>query len=80
MPTLTIRNLPPEVIERLKRRAKRHGNSMEQEARNILGEQLPSKEEVLAKIQENRKKIKNPPSAEDVNRWIAISRGHGDDY
>lgn len=40
MATITIRNLPPEVMTRLKERAKRNGRSMEGEAREILGQSL----------------------------------------
>jgi plasmid stability protein len=36
MAQLIVRNIENEVKERLKRRAKRHGRSMEEEAREIL--------------------------------------------
>jgi len=36
MPTLTIRNLPPEVYDRLRERAKRHRRSITQEAAAII--------------------------------------------
>jgi len=36
MATLTIRNIDPEVKERLRIRAAQHGHSMEAEARRIL--------------------------------------------
>jgi antitoxin FitA len=36
--SLTIRGLDPRVKERLRLRAARHGRSMEEEARQILGE------------------------------------------
>jgi len=36
MGSLVVRNVPDSVKERLKRRAKRHGRSMEAEAREIL--------------------------------------------
>ncbi|WP_337877258.1 FitA-like ribbon-helix-helix domain-containing protein [Elioraea sp.] len=38
--TLTIRRLDPAVKERLRLRAARHGRSMEEEARRILGAAL----------------------------------------
>jgi antitoxin FitA len=38
MTSLTIRKLDPAVKERLRLRAARHGRSMEEEARRILGE------------------------------------------
>jgi len=36
MPTLTIRNLPPEVYDRLRDRARRHRRSIAQEAAAII--------------------------------------------
>ena len=36
MPQLLVRNLEAQTKARLQRRAKRHGNSMEEEAREIL--------------------------------------------
>ncbi|HKT47176.1 MAG TPA: Arc family DNA-binding protein [Candidatus Acidoferrales bacterium] len=36
MAQLIVRNIPNEVKERLRRRAKRHGQSMEAEVRDIL--------------------------------------------
>jgi len=36
MPTLTIRNLDHDAYEGLKARARRHGRSMESEARDVL--------------------------------------------
>ena len=38
MAQLIVRNLQSDVKERLKRRAERHGRSMEEEARHILRE------------------------------------------
>jgi plasmid stability protein len=45
MATLTIRKLDPAVKERLRVRAARHGRSMEEEVRQILGEALAVKPE-----------------------------------
>lgn len=36
MPSLTVRNLPPEIVDALKRRAASHGLSAEAEHREIL--------------------------------------------
>lgn len=38
MPTLTIRNLPPEIYDRLRERAKQHRRSITQEAAFIIEE------------------------------------------
>jgi antitoxin FitA len=40
MPTLTIRNVDPELREQLRVRAARHGRSMEAELREILKQAL----------------------------------------
>ena len=40
MTTLTIRNVDPEIKERLRMRAARHGRSMEAELRHILNVSL----------------------------------------
>ena len=45
MATLTIRNLPDDVRERLRVRAAQAGRSMEAEARAILGEALAAERE-----------------------------------
>ncbi len=74
MSTLTIRNLPLEVIKRLKERAKRHGRSMEQEAREILGQRLAARDELLSNIKTRWTDMRNPPSAVDVDVWIAAGR------
>ena len=43
MPTLTIRNVDPELREELRLRAAMHGRSMEAELRHILKEALGAK-------------------------------------
>ena len=42
MPTLTIKGVPPELREKLKERAERHGRSMNEELLSILEETLSS--------------------------------------
>ena len=44
MSSLTIRNLDPEIKERLRVRAAEHGHSMEAEARRILQTTLTARE------------------------------------
>lgn len=48
--TLTIRRLDPEVKERLRQRAARHGRSMEAEAREILKQALAARPETGAEL------------------------------
>jgi plasmid stability protein len=40
MPQLLVRNVPLDVVQELKRRAKEHGRSAEAEVRSILEENL----------------------------------------
>ncbi len=74
MPTLTIRNLPMEVMERLKARAKQNGRSMEREAREILGQRLASRSELLSEMRARWDDIAVPPSAAEVSGWIRVCR------
>jgi plasmid stability protein len=61
MPTLTIRGMPPELHEKLKKRAERHRRSMNNEAITILERALKpscmSAEEAIAR-------------AKELNDWI----------
>jgi plasmid stability protein len=74
MATLTIRNLPPDAVKRLKERAKRNGRSMEQEAREILGQRLATRSELLSEMRSRWADIAAPPSASDVKEWIDAGR------
>jgi plasmid stability protein len=57
MKNLLIRNVPEELIEKLKKRAKKHRRSLQQELLNILVEQTDeTPEEILKKIADKAKK------------------------
>lgn len=73
MSTITIRNLPPEVLERLKARAILQGRSMEQEARDILTWRLASRDAVLDEAQARWSQFA-PPSEGEVRDWIRSAR------
>ncbi len=61
MGQVIIRNLPEELIKRLKLKAKIHGHSLEQELRNILGREAGlTTEEKLALIDSVRGMQKKP--------------------
>ncbi len=78
MATLTIHNLSEDVVERLKERAEQNGRSVEQEAREMLGQRKdrPSRSELIADLEEFRKTIPQHwlASAEEVEEWCAIAR------
>lgn len=68
MATLTIRNLPDDLIERVKASAAHHGCSMEQELRDLLQSRYARRSEVLARI---RSRWKDLPAteAQELVRW-----------
>lgn len=76
MGQVLVRNLEDDVIERLKRKAKADGTSLEDVARNALREAArPSREELLAEI--DRIRAMNPPSDFDSTAVIRDMRDRG---
>ena len=59
MATLTIRNLPDDLVERLKASAKASGHSMEQEVRELLEARYADKRATLEQIRERWKNLPN---------------------
>jgi plasmid stability protein len=58
MPDLLIRSLAPQTLRRLKARAKRHGRSLQREARSVLENAAgQSVTEVLTNARRWRKKL-----------------------
>ncbi|UYM15283.1 FitA-like ribbon-helix-helix domain-containing protein [Endozoicomonas euniceicola] len=47
MATLTIRNLPDELVERLKLKARAANRSMDQEVRELLEASYPKKQDTI---------------------------------
>jgi antitoxin FitA len=71
--TLTIRNLPVDLVARIKERAGRGGRSMEQEVRDLLIHQYGTREAILERMRRRADAL--PPAAlEDIDRWIAADR------
>lgn len=73
MATITLRNLPSDIVQRLKVRAGTYGHSMEQEVRNILTYRLASRDAVLDEVQSLWGRLE-PPSAQEVQGWIQSGR------
>ena len=79
MPTLTIRNLPEDVYNRLRTRAATNRRSMEAEARDILSTAaLPTKESVAQAIRNMQELVSRlPPEAQEkisVDSFLAERR------
>ena len=78
MATLTIRNLPNEIYDRLRRRAAENKRSMEAEALDLMAKALPSRaniEEAIRNMQELVKRL--PAEAQEkisVDSFLAERR------
>ena len=74
MPTITVRNVSPKVVQSLKALAKRHHRSMEQEVRELLEGYVVERRAVLAQIEAAWKRQARRPTAEEVDAWLAVGR------
>jgi hypothetical protein len=77
MASITIRNLPHDIVESLKALAAGNGRSMEQEAREILAHRLTPKGRLLDEIKSKWANCR-PPTAQEVNEWIEFGRRGGE--
>jgi antitoxin FitA len=82
VPTLHVRNVPPEVYEALRARAAREGRSMNAEVISILRRSLASRrdpEDVIADLRRFRGRVQLPPDAPLPEDLIRQDRdaGHG---
>ena len=74
MPTLTIRDVPPRIVQSLKSLARRHGRSMEQEVREVIEEHVAEREAVLEQIEASWGQQRRRPTAAEVDRWLDTGR------
>ena len=73
MGTLTIRNLPDEVIEAAKASAELHHRSMEQEIRELLRRRYGPRSEVLRRIRDRWRELPRT-EAEEIEQWRQTGR------
>ena len=57
MATITIRNLPDDLVERIKLLAKEKGVSMEQEIRDLLQARYVNRREVIERIRQRNETL-----------------------
>jgi plasmid stability protein len=74
MPTLTIRNVPPRVVQSLKCLARKHGRSMEQEVREVIEDHVAEREALLDQIEAGWGEQRRRPTAAEVDRWLDTGR------
>lgn len=58
MAQVLVRQLDDKVVDRLKRRAKEHGRSLQSEVKTILEEAVPDYEAAWRRIERFRKRLK----------------------
>lgn len=74
MPTITVRNVPPRVVQSLKALAKRHNRSMEQEVRDLLEGYVVERRAILDQIEAGWQSQTRRPTAAEVDTWMALGR------
>ena len=74
MPTITVRNVPPKVVQSLKALAKRHNRSMEQEVRDLLEGYVVERRAILDQIEAGWQRQTRRPTAAEVDGWMAVGR------
>ena len=72
--TLTIRNVPMRIVRGLKSLARRRGQSMEQEVRDLLEAHVAERSSVLKQIEAAWPRQSRRPSAAEIDSWIAAGR------
>lgn len=73
MSTLTIRNLPDEVVAHIKEAARAHGHSMEQEVREALARRYGDRRAVLRHIRQRWAELPDT-GAEEIRKWRDAGR------
>ena len=74
MPTITVRNVSPKVVQALKALAKRHSRSMEQEVRDLLEGYVVERRAILDQIEAGWQRQTRRPTAAEVDTWMAVRR------
>lgn len=74
MPTITVRNVPPKVVQALKALAKRHNRSMEQEVRDLLEGYVVERRAILDQIETGWQRQTRRPTAAEVDTWVGVGR------
>lgn len=72
--TLTIRNVPMRIVRGLKSLARRRGQSMEQEVRDLLEAHVAERASVLKQIEASWPQQSRRPSTAEIDAWIATGR------
>ena len=78
MATIKVRNVPDEVIEMIKNRARRNRRSMEQEVRSILSGVVHDREQAMRRIESLWSEQKRSIPREEIDEWLRKTRNRED--
>jgi len=78
MATITVRNIPDEVIVMIKNRARRNKRSMEQEVRSILSGVVHDRERAMKRIESLWGMQKRSIPRIEVDTWLRRARNRED--
>ena len=78
MATITVRNIPDEVIKMIKNRARRNRRSMEQEVRSILSGVVHDRERAMKRIESLWRRQNRPIPREEIDAWLRRARNRED--
>ena len=78
MATITVRNIPDEVVEMIKNRARHNKRSMEQEVRSILSGAVHDRERAMKRIEALWRKQNRSIPKEEVDAWLKRARHRED--
>jgi plasmid stability protein len=74
MPTFTVRNVPPRVVQSLKALARRHNRSVEQEVRELLEGYVAERGAILDQVEAGWQAQTRRPTADEIGAWMAVGR------
>ena len=74
MATLTVRNVPTQVVKSLKALARRNRRSMEQEVRALLAQHVGDRLALLDEIEQSWTRQTRRPKPREVETWIGVGR------
>jgi plasmid stability protein len=74
MATLTVRNVPTQVVKSLKSLARRNRRSMEQEIRAVLEQHVGDRQALFDEIEQSWSRQARRPKPREVETWIGSGR------
>jgi plasmid stability protein len=77
MPSITIRNVPPEIHAALKARARKHGVSLSREIQKLLEESVSPTPRTAKQVIEDARRLRSMVRGRLTNRDVARIKNGG---